>query len=109
MSTARKSSRKTSGLWPTPKERDFRTAQGGWTQDLSVTVAQSIQTFEPLTEPPTEAQLYLPGGFHASHFPKPGSEEVRKMTVTSGRKCSGLYKKPGPLGLLVKTLLESST
>ena len=31
-----------------------------------------------------------------------------KMTVTSGRKCSALLTKSGPLGLLAKTLLESS-
>lgn len=30
------------------------------------------------------------------------------MTATSGRKCSGLYSKPGPLGSLVRMLLESS-
>lgn len=30
------------------------------------------------------------------------------MTATSGRKCSALYRKPGPLGCLVRTLLESS-
>lgn len=30
------------------------------------------------------------------------------MTARSGRKCSELYQKRGPLGLLLKTLLESS-
>lgn len=30
------------------------------------------------------------------------------MTVTSGRKCSGLYGNSGPLGCLVRTCLESS-
>lgn len=44
----------------------------------------------------------------ASHSVQPGSEEARKMTVTSGRKCSGLYRKSSRLGLLVKMLLESS-
>ena len=38
----------------------------------------------------------------------PGSEEARKMTVTSGLKCLELYRRSGPLGLLVKTLLASS-
>ena len=48
------------------------------------------------------------GGSHASHFPLLGSEEVRKMTVTSGQKCAELSKNSGPLGCLVKMCLESS-
>ena len=67
-----------------------------------------FQTSEASTELPTEEQLYLPAGFLASHFPKPGSAEARKMTAISGRRCSELYTKPGPLGCLVRTLLESS-
>lgn len=35
-------------------------------------------------------------------------EKERKMTATSGRKCFGQYGRYDPLGLLVKTLLESS-
>ena len=46
--------------------------------------------------------------FLASHSVHPGSAEARTMTVTSGRKCSELYRKSGPLGSLVRTLLESS-
>ena len=44
----------------------------------------------------------------ASRFPSPGSEEARRMTVTSGLKCLELYRNSGPLGSLVRTLLESS-
>ena len=44
----------------------------------------------------------------ASRFLSPGSEEARKMTVSSGRKCCVLSKNSGPLGLLVRMLLESS-
>src|SRR5690606_3214887 len=36
------------------------------------------------------------------------SEKARKMTVTSGRRCSELLTKSDPVGLLVKTLLASS-
>ena len=43
----------------------------------------------------------------ASHSPLPGSGEARRMTATSGRKCLGLSKNSGPLGLLEKMLLES--
>ena len=45
---------------------------------------------------------------HANHLAKPGSDLASQMTVTSGRKCSELYRKSSPLGLLVKTLLGSS-
>ena len=45
---------------------------------------------------------------HASRSVLPGSEEARKMTVTSGLKCLELYQNSGPLGLLVRTLLGSS-
>ena len=44
----------------------------------------------------------------ASRFPSPGSEEARRMTVTSGLKCLELYRNSGPLGSLVRTLLGSS-
>ena len=50
----------------------------------------------------------FPEDFLASHSPQPGSEEARTMTVTSGRKCCELYRKSGPLGSLVRTLLVSS-
>lgn len=47
-------------------------------------------------------------GSRASRLVQPGSAEARKMTVTSGLKCCELLKNCSPLGLLVKTLLESS-
>lgn len=43
-----------------------------------------------------------------NRFPLPGSSKARTITATSGRKCSGLYRKQSPLGLLVKMLLVSS-
>lgn len=46
--------------------------------------------------------------FPASRLVLPGSEEARKMTVTSGQKCCELYKRSDPLGLLVRMLLGSS-
>ena len=55
-----------------------------------------------------EQSQYYQEDFLANHSVQPGSEEARRMTVTSGRKCSELYRESGPLGLLVKTLLESS-
>ena len=46
--------------------------------------------------------------FLASHSVQPGSGEARRMTVTSGRRCLELYRRSGPLGSLVRMLLESS-
>ena len=55
-----------------------------------------------------EPSQYYQEDFLASHSVQPGSEEARTMTVTSGRKCCELYRKSGPLGSLVRTLLVSS-
>ena len=46
--------------------------------------------------------------FPVNRFPSPGSDEARKMTVTSGQRCSELYASFSPLGWLVKTCLGSS-
>lgn len=45
---------------------------------------------------------------HASRSALQGSEKERKITVTSGRKCSEQYGRYDQLGSLVKMLLESS-
>ena len=47
-------------------------------------------------------------GSHASPFPSPGSDEARRMTAISGRKWRGSYPKSGPVGCLLRTLLEST-
>lgn len=44
----------------------------------------------------------------ASRSALPGSEEARRMTVTSGLKCLELYQNFSPLGSLVRMLLGSS-
>ena len=44
----------------------------------------------------------------ANHSVKPGSEEARRMTATSGRKCLGSSKSASPVGLLGRMLLGSS-
>ena len=48
-----------------------------------------------------------PEDFPASRLVSPGSDEARRMTVTSGRKWLGLLANAGPAGCLVRTLLES--
>lgn len=45
---------------------------------------------------------------HASLSVFPGTDEARRTTVSSGLKCSELYRKSGPVGSLVKMLLGSS-
>ena len=46
--------------------------------------------------------------FRASLSVMPGGEEARRMTATSGRQCIVPSMKSSPLGLWLKTLLESS-
>lgn len=52
---------------------------------------------------------YYQEDFLANHSVQPGSDEARKMTVTSGLKCLELYRKSDPVGSLVKMLVASST
>ena len=49
-----------------------------------------------------------PGDSPASRSPVPGSEEARRTTAISGRKCLESCGSSGPLGCLEKMLLESS-
>ena len=51
---------------------------------------------------------FFQGDSHVNRSPKLGSEEARKMTVTSGLKCLELYGRSDQLGCLVKTCLGSS-
>ena len=50
----------------------------------------------------------VPEDIRASLFPQPDSEEARRTTVTSGLRCSELYKSAGRLGCLQKMLLVTS-
>ena len=45
---------------------------------------------------------------HASHLVRPGSDEARKMTVTSGRKYLPLCKQSGRLGAFSRMFLDTS-
>jgi hypothetical protein len=69
---------------------------------------QSSETSSDLTESHTPASICSQADFLASHSAKPGSDEARKMTATSGLKCSALYPKQSPVGCLVRTLLAST-
>ena len=46
--------------------------------------------------------------FPASPSAMPGSDEARRMTATSGRICLSASTQSGPLGLWLRTLVESS-
>jgi len=63
----------------------------------------------PMKKQSTQLPLFSQEAFPVSPFPVPGNEKARKMTVTSGRKCLESYQKQGPLGLLAKMLVGSST
>lgn len=67
-----------------------------------------METLQKQTLPVGEAKLtYFQEDSHVSHSLSQAEERERQMTVTSGRKCSGLYRRYDRLGLLVRTLLES--
>lgn len=69
----------------------------------------TIQTSQGQIFPNGEGEsMYSPEGSLASPSVWPGKEKERMITVISGLKCSGLYGKSGPLGSLVRMLLESS-
>lgn len=53
-----------------------------------------------------EQLTLFPADSHASRFQSPGSDEARKMTVTSGRRCCELSGKSGRCGLSEKTCLD---
>ena len=55
-----------------------------------------------------ERSMFSPEGSPANPSALLESEKDRKTTATSGRKCFAQYERYGPLGLLVKTLVESS-
>ena len=61
-----------------------------------------------MSEQGYEQLTLFPEGFLANPLAYPGSDEARKMTVSSGLKCSVLLKNSGPVGLLGKMLLGSS-
>ncbi len=107
------------GLLPTPATRDYKGANGPdhlangtgrlHLDQLPNALRFSSPTSAPSTAPDSEAQLSLPGASPASLSASPGNERARMILATSGRKCSELFRKPGPLGSLVRTLAESST
>lgn len=113
-SSVRKSCKRGSGqLLPTPKADDVshrtkRYKQGGTPLSVALNEYPSSQKSETSMERNGEEQLFLPGVSPASLSPLPDSEEARRMTVTSGQKCSVLLKKQSPIGYLQRMCLESS-
>lgn len=60
------------------------------------------------TEPSGKGRRSSRADFHVSHSVSRGSAEARRMTASSGRRCSALSASPGPAGWLVRTFLASS-
>lgn len=67
-----------------------------------------MMTSERFAEPILEQSIYSQADLLASPRVRRGSNLAQLMTVGSGRKCSALLTKPGPVGSLLRTLLESS-
>jgi len=99
-------------FWPTPTHEGFDAQGHRGTQDTLHSRIKAdphcTPTSSTSTEPTTPELTCSQVDFLASLSVSPGSEEARKMTERSGRKCCELLGKPSPLGSLVKTLLESS-
>lgn len=113
-----KSSSITSGrrLWPTPNVSEAEHPGSNHSHPGSqvnlISVVKSLAytpTYSPSTEPTTPGCGSSQGDFLASLSVVPGSDGARKMTVTSGRKCSELLRRQDQLGFLLRTCLESST
>ncbi len=97
-------------LWPTPATRDHHAQGAGHNEkSRSSSLATVIQKKGEPTSPPPSAQLTLfAAGSRASRGAMPDSDEARKTTAISGRKCADSLARYSPLGSLAKTLLESS-
>lgn len=62
---------------------------------------------KPISSNGGEKLTSLQADSRANHSVMPDEEKEKTMNVIYGRKCAGLLKKSGPLGLLAKMLLES--
>lgn len=99
--TPGESSPRTSGrFWPTPRACDgAHPPMGPRGNGLQQAVNQSsTPTCEPSPAKPIQGLLFSQADFPANPFPSPGSSEARRMTVSSGRRCSELLRMSGPLG-----------
>lgn len=68
-----------------------------------------IPTSERLiSENEEEKSMFLQEGFLVNHFLLQVKEREQQTTVISGLRCSESYKRSGPIGLLLRTLLASS-
>lgn len=113
-----------SGLLPTPnaldsiehdverwRERRASHAEKGVNLQKNLDVAINLPSSSPTsatsTAPDSEAQLSLPGASPASLSVMPGSDEAKRMTASSGRKCLELLQRQSPLGSLARMLAAS--
>ena len=101
--------------WPTPTASDHRNGQikrkaesGRHGLSLHHAVIRNPNLQENLMENKSEQLTLFAEDSPANHSVRPGSEEARTMTATSGRKCLGSSRSASPVGLLEKMLLGSS-
>jgi len=82
----------------------------GSVKDATMNGINAIKQRKLKWNPPQEELTFLQAGSRnrVSPLVLPGSNEAKKMTVSSGRKCSALLRKPNHVGSLLKMCLESS-
>ena len=116
-SSVKKSSRRGLGrLWPTPgagqcgmtAKTSGRPIEKSTHLQTQVFLSLSSPTSEPSMENGSEESPSLQGDFHVSPSVVPGSEEARRMTVGSGRKCCALLKRQDPVSCSLRMCLASS-
>src|SRR6516225_8878938 len=102
-------------FWPTPQEHNATGApgkgchqRGGHQSDLVLAV-QSSETSGTSTDETSPTSPSSPADFLASLSVALGSDEARRMTAISGRKCCALLRKHDLFSSLQKMLLASST
>ena len=98
-----------SGLDIPPESSANRTTSVAKSSSDTGPMSQSSETSETLTAASGAEPDCSQADFLVSLSVKPGSDEARRMTVTSGLKCSELLKKLDPISCLQRMLLASST
>ena len=89
-------------FWPTPRAG----TPGSRPNKKGGKVLEEEVRKYPVASPPLTSS---PAASPASLSPSPGSDEAQTMTVSSGRKCTALLRKSGPVGSWLRMCLGSSS
>ena len=102
----------TSRLLPTPNAMDVMEPRSREALDRAMEKGGCVN-LKDFMKYPEAYEKTIPSfsqvDFLASLSPAPGSEEAKRMTVTSGLKCLEWFPRQSPLGSLAKMLVGSST